>query len=277
MTIQTGASLAAKNISPHRDWTLAFGQIRHTRLAPVRHAFSYRGFFVRGNGESLNGNASGNWLFGINRAALLSFHEADHGDGQPGLTWLYSMLANASITGVNHIQYEGFVRVMGYAFKPVSFWHCLREDGATLAIVAEVNNTFGESHCYLLSDPRRKTIAAGQLLTADKHFHVSPFLPVSGAYQFRFHSRANRSVCRIDLCNEQGQVLTTSLSGLHEPVSARAVMRAILGYPLFSLGVVVRIHWQAMRLLAKRIPFLSKPVPPRSRVTSGQPVSSDFS
>lgn len=264
-------------------WTLAFGQIRHLRLTPVQHGFSYRGFFVSGPAEDLSNAGQGSWLFGINRTALLSVHGKDHGTGQDPMTWLHQLLAQAGITNVARIRFEGFPRVLGYAFKPVSFWYCEGADGDTRAIITEVNNTFGERHTYLLADPSGHTIAPGQILTAQKQFHVSPFFPVTGGYRFRFHQRSaqtgslRRSVARIEHFDESGLLLTTSISGEHQPVCARSVMRALLAYPLFTLGVVVRIHWHALRLTLKRVPFFRKPEPPSSEVTAGHPISSDLS
>jgi DUF1365 family protein len=98
--------------------------------------------------------------------------------------------------------------VLGYAFKPVSFWHCHRLDGSLAAIVAEVNNTFGERHCYLLAHPG---LVYGQELTASKVFHVSPFCRVTGRYRFRFMRTADRIVARVDHDDESGPLLVTRL------------------------------------------------------------------
>lgn len=264
-------------------WTLAFGQIRHLRLAPVQHGFSYRGFFVSGPAEDLSKTQHGNWLFGINRRALLSVHGKDHGTGSDPMTWLQDLLVQAGINDVANIRFEGFPRVLGYAFKPVSFWYCEGSDGDTRAIIAEVNNTFGERHTYLLADPAGQVIAPGQMLTAQKQFHVSPFFPVTGGYRFRFHQRCaqngslRRSIARIEHYDESGLLLTTSISGEHEPVGGRSIRRALFAYPLFTLGVIVRIHWHALRLTLKRVPFFRKPEPPSSEVTAGHPISSDLS
>lgn len=265
------------------DWTLAFGQIRHRRLAPVQHGFCYRGFFVSGPAEDLSEASQGSWLFGVNRRALLSVHGKDHGTGPDPMTWLHELLAQADISDVAKIRFEGFPRVLGYAFKPVSFWYCESAGGETRAVIAEVNNTFGERHTYLLADPAGRAIAPGQILTAKKQFHVSPFFPITGEYRFRFHQRnaqtdtLRRSIARIEHFDESGLLLTTSISGEHEPVCTRSVMRALFAYPLFTLGVIVRIHWHALRLALKRVPFFSKPEPPSSKVTAGHPISSDLS
>ncbi len=262
-------------------WTLAFGEIRHVRQSPVRHAFRYRAFFAAGPAEKLDGSAQGNWLFGINRPALLSFHEADHGDGRGVMIWLRGLLDDAGISQVSTVRFEGFVRVLGYAFKPVSFWHCARADGATLAIIAEVNNTFGERHCYLLSDPDGRPLRAGQILRAHKHFHVSPFFAVQGEYRFRFMSRPPRSVMRIDYLRSgatehEAPLLATSMSGSHRPVDTASIARAFFGYPLFTIGVIARIHWHALRLVLKRVRLFGKPQAPAQAVTPGHPAQAEF-
>src|SRR5690606_16925030 len=110
------------------------------------------------------------------------------------------------------------------------------------AIVAEVNNTFGERHCYLLHGDK---VQWGQELLADKVFHVSPFCAVEGHYRFRFMRTANRMVARIDLHDAQGPLLQTSISGHLEPFTRHSARRAFWGTPLMTLGVVARIHWHA--------------------------------
>jgi DUF1365 family protein len=157
-----------------------------------------------------------------------------------------------------------YPRVLGFTFKPVSFWYCHRTDGSLRVVVVEVNNTFGERHCYLLDAPRY-----GQELRASKVFHVSPFCPVEGGYRFRFLFSADRSrtVARIDYDDQNGPLIETSVSGNLLPLNARTVRRAVWGYPAMTLAVVARIHWQALKLWLKRVPFFRKPNPP-ARLTT---------
>jgi DUF1365 family protein len=157
-----------------------------------------------------------------------------------------------------------YPRVLGYAFNPVSFWHCHRDDGSLAAIVAEVNNTFGERHCYLLAGAG---LAYGRELEARKVFHVSPFCRVEGRYRFRFMRTPERLVARIDHDDDAGALLQTSVSGTLEPISPAVMRRAFWRQPLLTLAVIARIHWQAARLFAKRVPFVSKPTPPERFVT----------
>jgi DUF1365 family protein len=154
--------------------------------------------------------------------------------------------------------------VLGFTFKPVSFWYCHRPDGSLRAVVVEVNNTFGERHCYLLNTPQ-----FGVEQRAAKVFHVSPFCPVEGGYRFRFMLTPDlrRTVARVDFDDATGPLIETSVSGKLEPLNAQSVRKAMLRYPAMTLGVVLRIHWQATKLFLKRAPFFKKPTPPAQFTT----------
>jgi len=253
---------------------LGLGQVRHTRLRPVRHAFSYPTFFLLLPLRHMRAHGSGD--LARNRWGWLSFRDADHGDGRGpqhggALAWMEELLAAHGIDDADgEIWLQCYPRVLGYTFKPVSFWYCHRADGTLRAIVAEVNNTFGERHCYLLDRPRD-----GQELRAHKVFHVSPFCRVEGEYRFRF-LRARRPggpqlLVRVDLHDAAGALLQTSLSGALQPLSRRSARAALLRQPLLTLALIARIHWQALRLWLKRVPFFTKPAPPAQFVTRSTP------
>jgi DUF1365 family protein len=161
-------------------------------------------------------------------------------------------------------------RVFGYVFNPVSFWFAHRTDGSLRAVVCEVNNTFGERHCYLLAHDDGRALAWGEEVVSRKVFHVSPFCAVDGRYRFRFMLSGGepaRFIGCVDHDDAGGPLLQTSLSGTLEPATDRALLRALLAYPAFTFGVIARIHWQALRLFVKRVPFFSKPAPPAHHVT----------
>ena len=161
-----------------------------------------------------------------------------------------------------------YPRVLGYTFKPVSFWYCHRSDDSLRAILVEVNNTFGERHCYLLDAPQY-----GVEQQARKVFHVSPFCEVSGGYRFRFMrtpasaADAGRTVVRIDHDDDTGPLIQTSVSGTLHAITAQTLRHALWGYPAMTLAVVARIHWHALRLWLKRVRFHRKPEAPASTVT----------
>lgn len=229
-----------------------------------------------------------------NRFGLVSFFDRDHGDGRvDSLAWLDDLLAREGVgDATGEVWLQCYPRVLGYAFKPVSFWYCERLDRTLAAVVVEVNNTFGERHFYLLRGPQ---LAYGLEQRADKVFHVSPFCAVSGDYRFRFmrtgvhpagiavrnssgmaapsvsdlHAAlpALRSVARIDHHDADGLLIATSLSGVLEPITGAILRAAFFGMPMMTFGVIGRIHWQALKLWRKKVPFFRKPAPPSSAVS----------
>lgn len=260
---------------------LGFGQVRHTRLRPRHHAFSYPTFFLMLPMRTL---AAQPGALAVNRRGAISFHDADHGDGrgpQQGgaLAWLDELLRAEGVNdATGPVWLHCYPRVLGYTFKPVSFWYCHRADGSLRAILVEVNNTFGERHCYLLEHPQY-----GLEQQARKVFHVSPFCEVNGGYRFRFMrtspaaegaparegaaAPAGRTVVRIDYDDDSGPLLQTSVSGSLHPVTPRTLRKALWGYPAMTLALIARIHWHALRLWLKRVRFHSKPAAPASIVT----------
>jgi DUF1365 family protein len=140
------------------------------------------------------------------------------------------------------------------------------------AVVAEVNNTFGERHCYLLYKDSGDPLFSGETHTSKKVFHVSPFCEVRGEYQFRFlfsqdSQGKQNSVARIELHEDGLPLINTSISGTSRPLTSSSLYLALMRYPLMSLGVIFRIHWQALRLWLKGVPFHSKPKPPEFEVS----------
>ena len=276
----TGApdSLPAVASPPAAQPLLGVGEVRHARLRPVAHAFHYPSFFLLLPMRTLRRQPCP--ALARNRFGLMAFHDRDHGDGGPdSLAWLEGLLASEGVRDADgEIWLHCLPRVLGYAFKPVSFWYCHRADGTLAAVVTEVNNTFGERHCYLLRGPG---LGWGREQQAQKAFHVSPFCAVEGSYRFRFFRNdlgaapaQARTVVRIEHDDDQGPLLITSVSGQLQPLTAacqRAVLRRM---PLMTLGVVARIHWQALQLWLRRVPFFHKPEPPAGAVTPASSTAS---
>jgi uncharacterized protein len=264
---------------------IGMGEVRHTRLRPTRHAFDYRTYFLMLPLRSMAANAQAATSPGLahNRRGLLSFHDADHGDGRANaLAWLLELLQREGVNDADgEVWLQTYPRVLGYTFKPVSFWYCHRADGSLRAVVVEVNNTFGERHCYILDGA---DVAWGHTLQATKVFHVSPFCDVAGTYRFRFMrvdasndgdltaskkcaAPVGRLVARIEHDDPDGPLILTSLSGTLSPLTAQSARRAFWSTPLMTFGVVARIHWHALQLWFKRVPFHPKPAPPRALVS----------
>lgn len=255
---------------------IGFGQIRHTRLRLAANHFGYAAWFLRLPLRSLARRpAPFSWLK-FNRRGVLSVNDADHGDGRPLLAWFDALLLGQGVTDADgEVWLHTFPRLLGFVFNPVSFWFAHRADGTLRAAVCEVNNTFGERHFYLLANDDGAPLRWGEELVARKVFHVSPFNSVAGHYRFRFMlseptaqpEQPKRFVGRIDYDDDIGPLLQTSISGALVPLTDKTLVRALFRYPLFAFAVIARIHWQAVRLWLKRVPFFSKPVPPAINVT----------
>jgi len=241
-----------------RPW-LARGSVRHRRLRPVDHAFEYPTWFLLLPMRRL---AREPWpALRRNRRGWMSFADRDHGDGGPdALAWAEDLLAREGVHDADgELWLQTYPRLLGFVFKPVSFWYALRADGSLAAVLAEVNNTFGERHVYLLRGPE---LAWGRDCAAQKVFHVSPFCRVEGHYRFRFGRSPDRAVSRVELDDGDGPLLQTALGGRLAPATAAALRRAVLGSPLMTMGVIAHIHWQALKLWWRRVPVHDKPAQP---------------
>lgn len=237
---------------------LIVGEVWHARSRPAAHAFRYPIFNVRLPVAEL---ASVDTVLPVNRRGWLSFHERDHGarDGSSLAAWAHAQLAAAGVVGVARIELVCLPRVFGYVFNPVSFWLCWSAAGDLQALIAEVNNTFGERLSYVLTAPDGGPIKNGALLRCTKRLHVSPFNRVTGEYRFRCFIGDGRFLVRIeyDDADFAGEpLLTTHISGRVQPLCAATLRRAAWSMPWLTAQVILKIHWQALKLWAKRVPFI---------------------
>ncbi len=251
---------------------LGIGSIRHARLRPARNRFAYRAWFLRLPLRALERQPWSYRRLARNSRGMFALNDADHGDGRPLLAWIDDLLRREGIAdATGEIWLHTLPRVLGYVFNPVSFWFCERADGGLRAIVCEVNNTFGDRHCYLLAHADGRSIRWGEELSAPKVFHVSPFCRVEGRYRFRFllsnRDARPRFIARIDHDDASGPLLQTSIEGELAPLTGARLARTLITHPAFTVGVIARIHWQALRLWLKRVAFVSPPRPPAYGVT----------
>lgn len=259
----SAASPALDALDP-RGYAIVDGAIGHRRTRPVVNAFRYPAFCLRLPLSRLAELPSRG--IALDRRGAIAFHERDHGprDGSPLLPWIRARLAREGVDADGEVVLHAFPRMLGYVFNPVSFWVAYDRRGAVRAVLAQVNNTFGEQHEYLVAHADRRPIRDGEPLEARKVFHVSPFCDVRGRYAFRFAFGGARWLARIDYFDGDGAapLLETWLSGRAAPLEPATVRRLLWRYRWFTLGVVARIHWQALKLWCKRVPWFAKPAPP---------------
>lgn len=227
----------------------------HERLSPQRHGFRYRLYMHRLVLDELPALARRLRLLGINRPRASAFFEADHLGATPGTLRprVETLLREHGLTRtIGAIELVTHCRVFGYVFNPVSFFFCYDQDDSLAAVIAEVNNTFGESHAYVLT-PDAETA------TAKKVFHVSPFMTLDGTYRFAFDISPAHLDVRIDLYREGLPIFVSRLSLDRRPLTDRGLALALVRYPLATLAVIGRIHWQALRLWWKGAAYYPKP------------------
>nr|WP_321510891.1 DUF1365 domain-containing protein [uncultured Celeribacter sp.] len=241
------------------------GKTVHARFGPLRNSFSYGVDFVLIDPEDRRGPL----LFSRNRFNLFSVHDRDHGgprgDGR-GASWARDIFAQAGLTGSYDLRLLTQPAYAGVVFNPVSFWLALRGDGL-LAVIAEVNNTFGDRHSYLCHRQEFAPITPTDQITARKVFHVSPFQEIAGHYSFGFSIRPDRIAIRI--LHENGdEGLVATLSGPRRPLTNRAILGACLRRPFGAMRTVGLIYIQAVRLKLMGARYRTRPEPPTEEVSS---------
>jgi len=246
---------------------LMSAKTRHIRRGEVENRFDYRVDYLLLEPEKPEHTP---WLFSRNRLNLMAFHDQDHGgkrDQGKGAAWVRDVLAKAGLASLYKcsIQLLAQPRMWGTSFTPVSFWLIADESGLR-AVIAEVNNTFGERHSYLCRHDDWRVIQPGDQMQAEKVFHVSPFQEVRGSYTFNFALGPDQIAIHIRYENGNARFLA-SLSGKLRPLSNRAILAAAFARPLGSVRVLALIHFQALRLWLMRAPVLRKPAPPIRDVT----------
>jgi DUF1365 family protein len=242
-------------VSPAYRSSLLVGRVMHHRLGPFDHGFRYPIYLHRFDLDELPRLDRELRLFGVNRARPVSFRHGDH-LGTPGSG------VRANVEGpIGRIELVTQCRVFGYVFNPVSFFFCYGEDDTLKAVVAEVHNTFGERHCYVL--PAEAGIARGsraaRVWRDKKAFHVSPFLTLDGTYRFQFEISDEHLDVRIDLHRAGRPVFVSRLALDRRPLTDRTLAGVLARYPLMTLRVIVAIHWQALWIWLKGAAYIPKP------------------
>ena len=259
------------NHSPHRVFV---GRIGHHRNGAVRHGFTYPVFFLGLDVDAFDAaTPDPAWprLLGRDGPGVLSVRHSDYGprDGSPLGPWLRQLLAAPGVPAdaAHRITLHTFPRVLGLGFNPVNFWFCRDAAGSLRALLAEVSNTFGEHHSYLLARPDGGVIRDDEELQARKVFHVSPFFPVQGDYRFRIRAGAHGLQVRIGYADGRGQALQAYLQGSAQAFRTGVLLSAFVQHPLQTLTVLSRIHWHALQLWRKGVQFHRKPVPPIEEIS----------
>jgi len=258
------------------DGALYTLRVMHRRRVAPHYRFVYRLFYLLLDVDRLPELDRRLRCFGYNRPGLLSFHDRDHGRGEVGglRRWAESVLAGQGVDlAGGRIRLLTQPRMLGWGFNPVSFWYCEHVDGRLLAVIAEVNNTFGERHSYVLT-----AASAGHAstdlalpydveLTKEKCFHVSPLFDLKGLYHFRFSEPGERLRVVLNETREGRPLIDTAMLGGRVELSDAVLLRQLLRMPVQALKVLAAIHWQALKIWLRGARFHRKPAPPDLEAT----------
>jgi cyclopropane-fatty-acyl-phospholipid synthase len=236
------------------------GQLRHARTHKVEHSFVYGLHLYLLDLDELDALQRDSIWFGHNRFRPVAFYDRDY--LYPDNTGVQQKVQRAlSENGIRQpaarVMLVTALRQFGYVFNPASFFYCFDADDRVFCALAQVNNTFGETHLYVL-----KAEGENQIFHSEKMFHVSPFFPRTGRYQFQLSQPQENLSVKITYLLDDQVALEASFNGAGRPLTRNALARTVLRHPLRAAMTFPRILWQAARLfLQKRLKVYSKPEP----------------
>ena len=241
------------------------GEVTHARLSPVKHSFRYPVYFYAFALDELPALARQTVLFGYNKRRPVAIHDRDYlppGEA-PVREKLEGVLKKAGRTfPLGDVTLVTAARFFNYIFNPASFFYCHDNNGVLVCIVVQVRNTFGEMHLYLLETQMADEVDGRLRFRADKQFHVSPFFPRQGHYEFRLTEPGETIDNTLNYHLNDTLALVARLHGQGKPFTRASLARTILAHPICASLTMPRILWQAAKLhWQRRLPVYHKPVP----------------
>jgi DUF1365 family protein len=242
---------------------LYVGTLRHRRFRPIPHEFEYPLFMTMLDIERIPELLRVSPVCSYNRWNWASFDERDHfGDPRRPLRTRLEEEAKASgqaLPAGGRVFLLTHLRYLGYNFNPVSFFYCCDSSGVVRTIVAEVNNTFGETRNYWLSDRNRVVDGLARSYKFAKEFHVSPFIGPDCGYRFSFNDPGEALSVHVDVSQQGAPLFDATLTLRRLSWSAANIHRTLIRHPWMTARVIGAIHWQAAKLYLKKTPVVPHP------------------
>ncbi len=260
-------------LQPDMQSSLYIGHVFHKRLRPRIHSLKLTVFSVLLDIDEVQQLQNKMWLFSHNRFNLFSFYDKDFGENpeEPLSDFVRRKLLEVNIsTRPSQIMLSCYPRVLGRSFNPISLFYCFDEHGRLFAVIHEVHSTFGERHAYVLPVTEKiqppyavNTNTAASTETApkwieqacEKALFVSPFNHMDMHYTFRFNCPDETLILGIKVHDENGHFLSASYKAKRSELNSLRLMRLFFSIPMLSFKVVIGIHWHALRLWLKRVPW----------------------
>ena len=243
------------------------GEITHARTKPVKHNFSFPIYTFVLDLDELELLDKEIRFFGYNRGSVFTLYDSDYlGSGQGSIkeklkNWLTKFGYEEKYTTVKMIT---TLRVFKHTFNPVIFYYCLDSEDNIVYHVAEVHNTFGEGHLYILKNGKKSKVGTEYLVP--KEFHVSPFNKVEGDYNFHFSQLKEKLDVRINVSKNNKNFFYARISGNAQKITRYKLVKLIMKYPLRTLLVIPKILAEAAKLYyVKNLEIIDKPDPSSER------------
>lgn len=251
------------NTYGHAQSCVYHGSIYHRRFKPKTHVFRYRVFSLYLDVDNIPATAGSLLLLSHNKWNIFSFYDTDVGEvgsenRDPGLRDYVErhLQAQGILQRPATIKLLCYPRLFGYVFNPLVIFYCENSQGELFAILNEVHNTFAERQVYVLALDNDSS-AHNTFPCHTKAMYVSPFTPMKMHYSFEFNQPSDQLRVLINAYDEQGLMLRASMTGQRLALNNRSLLRCFFLVPLMSFKVIVGIHWEALRLWIKRVPWFS--------------------
>jgi uncharacterized protein len=239
--------------------------VMHNRLEPKKNRFHYSVFMFYLDLDEIDTIAKKLWLLSRNRFNIFNFREKDHlqlpreaPDRNKTVKQHITdyLLSEGVEIGNGKIMLLTNLCTLGYQFNPVSFYYCFDEAGKPLCSVVEVCNTFREMKPYFISGEQ----LCGEKfhLNTTKYFYVSPFIDMDTNFDFNLQIPNDKLNIRIDDYKEGRRFFISTLTGTRKNLNDIRLLWYTLRFPLITLKVITLIHWQAVILWLKKIPYYKK-------------------
>jgi DUF1365 family protein len=231
---------------------LYVGHVAHHRLSPKRHALRHRVYWLLLDLDELPELAARLRLFSHNGANLISLQDRDHGDrsGTPLREQAFGHLSAAGldVAGVS-VRLLCMPRVAGYDFNPLSVYYCSDASGRSIAMIYEVNNTYGGRHTYVIPiSGHRAQLGKTVRQSCNKEFYVSPFMDLDVTYRFQADLPGNDVSLSVEARKNDRTVINTSLHGQRRDLTDFNILRLTVTHPVLPAKVTGAIYWHALKL-----------------------------